>query len=64
MFFVGLKKKPDIYLIGHLFDRSRYQNVLSKLTQMLLKKAKVTFVWFAVGGTIIRTVHFVALFVF
>ena len=30
-------------------------NLFSKLTQMLPKKAKMTFLWFAISGTLIRT---------
>ena len=30
-------------------------NLFSKLTQMLPKKAKMTYLWFAISGTLIRT---------
>ena len=38
VFFVGLKNKPDIYLIGHLFDRSRYEKILTIfLTNLIVR---------------------------
>ena len=43
---------PDFTVCVCVYNHT---NLFSKLTQMLPKKAKMTFSWFAVGGTLIRT---------
>ena len=45
----------DLDIIFHQNKENENTNLFSKLTQMLPKKAKMTFSWFAVGGTLIRT---------
>ena len=45
-----------VSLIG--WNNTRYTHLLSKLTQMLPKNAKMTCSWLAVGGTLIRSLAF------